>query len=407
MEQDLKYLSRTGISICKLDEHQLVSFRVKDNSFFLQDMRDDYDIGMAIKLKVDNSQNHIVFSTIELCHSPPLKIPDQLQSSLGLSITHDDAIESKNAKLLYMNWNYEPCNERPLNAFLDFFPVESSLSFRGEYGIELITFIPFVRYLVKSGLIGRRTIITYSGMRPHYGFLDFANYVERPLSARRANYTEANHFPCARDPLDRKSTCVYEEYETLDTFRYQNNHETYNSTFFPNQNGRRAFIQNKFCVEWGRGPINYIPLFILRNLLALFRQCEIQAVYFRPGLERTHQYPEDDDASCQYPDRQIVTEHGAIIFQDHTSESDFNEKKLFCIANSDIVLATQGGASYCLASYTGLAHILHVEGPEQEWGMYEEDGTFAQLNMQKLELYVHRNYYDFFHGVVESIKGLV
>ena len=51
--------------------------------------------------------------------------------------------------------------------------------YTGEFGAEIITFVPFIFWLKTRGMLSGRRVLTYAGMRPYYYFLDDAEYTEQ------------------------------------------------------------------------------------------------------------------------------------------------------------------------------------------------------------------------------------
>jgi len=84
-------------------------------------------------------------------------------------------------KLLSQDWSkYDDIND-----FLDFFIDGSYLCFTGEYGNEMVCFLPFIAYLISANLLHNRFIQTYSGMFPYYYFVSKNNYME---ASRKRKY---------------------------------------------------------------------------------------------------------------------------------------------------------------------------------------------------------------------------
>ena len=72
------------------------------------------------------------------------------------------------------------------------------------------------------------------------------------------------------------------------------------------------FIQNKFCVEWNAGPINYLPLNVLRDVFKLAGD-RFDIVYSRPrGMDGLTGYSVDDNADCHYPDIALARQFPAV-----------------------------------------------------------------------------------------------
>src|SRR5689334_20147291 len=57
--------------------------------------------------------------------------------------------------------------------------IPDTLEYTGEFGIELVAFIPFVHWLQANGHMESRRVLTYAGMRPFYYFLAHSQYAEK------------------------------------------------------------------------------------------------------------------------------------------------------------------------------------------------------------------------------------
>jgi hypothetical protein len=53
------------------------------------------------------------------------------------------------------------------------------IEYLGEFGTEIVTFLPFVYNLHLKGLLENRKVSTYSGMKSYYYFLNRRKLIER------------------------------------------------------------------------------------------------------------------------------------------------------------------------------------------------------------------------------------
>jgi hypothetical protein len=128
------------------------------------------------------------------------------------------------------------------------------------------------------------------------------------------------------------------------------------------------FIQNKFAVEWNIGPINYLPLAAIEQLLRLSTN-RFHVVYSRPrDTLNGNGYVADHNRSCEYPDLEIVRRYDNVtILEDMCLETgaDYNTTKLEILAKSHLFVAAQGGGAHVLACFgNSLLLLLHREGRE-------------------------------------------
>ncbi len=231
-----------------------------------------------------------------------------------------------------------------------------SIEYSGEYGAEIATFIPFVGWLKQQGLLRSRRVVTYLGMRPYYYFLDDGEYAEKPgprewLPSDERLWPSNSTYTATRQPWH-----VPPDYRT----RYASQGSTFARPVL--------FIQNKFSVEWGRGPINYLPL---RMLVALFQLSEdrFDVVYSRPrATPPGGDYSADHNTACDYPDFAIAGEFGKVlVLEDFCASAGvpYNQTKLEVLAKSHLFVGVQGGGAHLLACFgSSVLLVLHNLGEE-------------------------------------------
>ncbi len=187
----------------------------------------------------------------------------------------------------------------------------SKLEYTGEFGAEITTFIPFVAWLKQEGHLSGRRIVTYAGMRPYYFFLDEAEF-EGKTEPRR-------WFPASKRywPSNATWTAVSSPWHVYPDYRQ---HFVRAGRHFHRP---VLFIQNKFTVEWGEGPINYMPLNSLQRLLQLTANT-FDVVYSRPR-GRAAGYSYDDNSSCDYPDRAMISQFAHVTDFEEACQVHFRE----------------------------------------------------------------------------------
>ena len=129
-----------------------------------------------------------------------------------------------------------------------------------------------------------------------------------------------------------------------------------------------VYIQNKFNVEWGIGPINYLPLVTLKKVFGTISE-DFIIVYSRPNIgKKLDGYTADHNKDCNYPDREILDQNPhVIVLEDYCVENDlpYNLTKLQILAKSYLMVGVQGGGSHLLACFgASLFILLHIHGPE-------------------------------------------
>jgi hypothetical protein len=262
------------------------------------------------------------------------------------------------------------------------------IEYTGEFGAEIATFVPFVFWLKAQGLLADRRVVTYAGMQPYYYFLEDDEYAEKTVKRSWLP-------PDGRDwPSNSTYTATRQDWHCIPDYRQR--YRTEGKTF----ERPVLFIQNKFCVEWHIGPINYIPLYVLQQLFALAGD-RFDIVYSRPRrMQERSEYSTDDNADCEYPD--LVT---AKLFPNVTVLEDFcvetglsyNLAKLQILAKSHLFIAVQGGGAHLMASFSdALMLLLHREG--QEFPHAYATGVYKYLATPPPILMVAHNSVQFARG---------
>jgi hypothetical protein len=234
------------------------------------------------------------------------------------------------------------------------------LDFAGEFGAEINSFIPFVHWLHRAGLMQHRRICTYIGMRSFYFFLK-PDQIEERTELRRFV------FPQDRPPW-------------LPT---RDDHASQRSPFemFPDYRGHfrdgmfdvgrpLLVIHNKVTPEWGRPPINVLPLALLDQLFGELVE-DFHVVYLRPGLAgRPADYSADHQPDLSFDDLALVRDHPRVEIFDEIAVSlaeamPANEVKLRLYAQTYHHITVQGGNAHLLSMFSGgVVAILHRAGQE-------------------------------------------
>jgi hypothetical protein len=248
-------------------------------------------------------------------------------------------------------------DESLLRTSLEQLQATGQIEYTGEFGAEITTFIPFIGWLKREGLLQGRRVVTYGGMRPYYFFVDDDEYAEKPGKRRwlppeertwPSNTTYAASLQRWHAPPDYRA-------------RYVGQGRTFKRPVL--------FIQNKFTVEWERGPINFISLKHLEALCALSEKGQFDVVYSRPRTQSpSADYTDDENTHCEYPDLSVVRRYPQVlILEDYCADSGapYNLTKLEILAKSRVCVAVQGGGAHLLACFgSSLMLLLHLVGDE-------------------------------------------
>ncbi|MCW2282531.1 hypothetical protein M2323_000292 [Rhodoblastus acidophilus] len=258
-----------------------------------------------------------------------------------------------------------------------------TLEYSGEFGPELVLFLPFVHWLAREGLLEGRRIVTYRGMRCFYEDLACAELIEKPDARRYV-------------PPDRRP----------DWLPVRNEHDfdgegRSSRHFCPDLRARFAavplacgldasrpllIVHNKYVNEWGRGPVNHIPL---PTLDAIFRTLKhaFVIVYIRHGMSPPEGgYVEDHNETLpDLDDRGLLRRHPEVfafddLFAAHrgaTGEADLNRFKAALLARCHRFISSQGGGAHQIALLSGsLFAVLHRLGAEEHWAYAQGYYTF-------------------------------
>lgn len=257
------------------------------------------------------------------------------------------------------------------------------MRYDGEFGPEVITFLPFINWLNKNGYMRGRMVSTYEGMGPYYFFLDKSQIIFRK-EARSFKPAQERWWPNNCEHLHTKSEIAeYPDYRS----HYKNSEYVWAKPIL--------FVQNKFQVEWEEGPINYFNLRMLQEILEMFSE-KFQIIYSRPGINAIQRdYIGDHNEFCAYPDRSVIARFpGVIVFEDLVAGGNYNEVKLKVLANAHHFLAVQGGGTHLLTLFGGsLLIVLHRKGRECAHSYWRGFYTYA-ANSPPI-LLVARNNFEF------------
>lgn len=262
------------------------------------------------------------------------------------------------------------------------------LEYTGEYGAELTTFLPFVAWLNQEGLLKQRKIISYNGMRPYYFFLSNEQFSEK---------NEKRHWLAEKYrywPSSSTYTATAKRWHVYPNYRkhYQAAGQSFDKPII--------FIQNKFIMEWGLGPINYIPLMSLGYFLEQTKH-QFTVIYSRPTRKvQNSDYVEDTNAELDYPDRSILQNFKHTIDLEElciNNNLHYNQTKLEMMAKTNIFIGVQGGGSHAIAYFDNslllLLHNIDCLGAREqyEYPHAYKHGPYKYLNNNSLTLAVACN----------------
>ena len=264
-----------------------------------------------------------------------------------------------------------------VNAFRNRWPavfLPKVLEYSGEFGPELVLFLPFCNWLSKEGLLKNRYIRTYRGMGCYYSALDCRGVIEKDqprtyISApRRPNWLpvrDEHNF----DNLGRPSRHLYPDLRRQ--FGQLPMLPDLGSADRP-----LLIIHNKHNNEWNSGPVNHIPLSTLEAIFTALKR-DFTIVYIRHGMSAQDQnFSDDHNSATPFDDRALLQRHPEILcfddlFADHRAQGgsyDLNTFKNVLYSRCYRFISSQGGGTYQIALYSGsLLVVLHRRGEEEHW----------------------------------------
>ena len=153
-------------------------------------------------------------------------------------------------------------------------------------------------------------------------------------------------------------------------------------------------VSNKIQNEWGRGPVNYLSVDVLRWIFELCKD-KFNIVYNRPYANNI---VNDDTPQVIFGDRELVREMNIPTMQNYAEEYDldYNTTQMAIMSNCNHFISTQGGNSALSAYFGGQGIIYGVEGYEVKHKAYET--FFPKLSGQKIN---HVKTYD---DLIKKVK---
>lgn len=247
----------------------------------------------------------------------------------------------------------------------------SVLEYNGEFGAEIVLFLPFVTWLSRAGLLENRSIKTYKGMKCFYAHLKCKEIIERPegRSWRRSGtilpVTNEHNF------IKKSIFHNYPDYRHI----FSKTLNAKNTPFYNDHKSRPLLIiHNKYNREWDGFPVNFIPDDELNTIFSELKS-SYTIVYIRHGMGdilpdfgTDHNRPRtglhDIEVCASHPEI-YVFDSLYSHFTKNGGKGDMNTFKNALYANSHHFITTQGGGAHQCALFSGsLLVILHKAGRE-------------------------------------------
>jgi hypothetical protein len=263
--------------------------------------------------------------------------------------------------------------QRPSRVF-DLAKLPPVLEYTGEFGPELVLFLPFCTWLSNAGLLKNRRVLTYRGMRGFYDDLDCLEILEKdqPRTWIRPD-RRAAWLPVANehdfDGVGKPDRHTYPDLRAKFS-RFP---------LIPDLDVREKpllIVHNKHNDEWNSGPVNHLPL---QTLEAIFSTLESSytIVYIRHGMGRRYaDFSDDHNTTQPFDESGVLAAHPDVLTFDNLYHrhgelggvQDMNTFKNVLYSRCFRFITSQGGGAHHIAMFAGsLLVVLHRRGFEERW----------------------------------------
>jgi hypothetical protein len=291
-------------------------------------------------------------------------------------------------------------------------PLPETLEYTGEFGPELVLFMPFCHWLSKAGLLKNRRIKTYRGMQCFYDGLDCLEIVEKP-DARTYVEPEAR-LSC----LPIKNEHSFDDLGRSPFHYFPDMREKFgNLPLTPNPaqtNRPLLIIHNKHNFEWDTGPINHIRLGTLNTLFTRLKR-KFTIVYIRHGITAIDPgFVGDHNVNLPFEDQRVLDRHPEVMSFDalhaaHLAQGgiqDINTFKNVLYSRCHRFITSQGGGAHQIAQFSGsIMLILHRQGSEDLWAY--RDGYYGFMAPIPPIRAICRNEYDLLRALPLLVNSTV
>jgi hypothetical protein len=252
------------------------------------------------------------------------------------------------------------------------------LEYTGEFGPELVLFLPFCERLSQQGLLLNRTICTYAGME---GFYD-----QIKCRTVHVKNEDRRYVPPEQRPrwMPIKNEHKFDVELSKQVLRYPDLRSRFTRIKLPpeiaNSEKPLLVIHNKYNKEWGGIPTNFIPLKSLDLLFGTFEPF-FTIIYIRHSVDPGIGFSKDHNLALAFDDTSVLKEHPSVRnFEDmfkSGSQYDLNTLKNGIYSRCHWFISSQGGGAHHIALFSGsLIAILHRKGHEIEWAYSSGYYTF-------------------------------
>jgi hypothetical protein len=251
-----------------------------------------------------------------------------------------------------------------------------------EFGYELQLVIPYAYYLYKHNLLNKTT----SSLMTKELYYFSKNHEEKYTKRMYKTPNVPNKTPHIKHfTYDKYKPPPYKDI-------YKNNYFVYNKPLL--------IIHNKFNIEWGKPPINFINI---KTLEEIFRLCsrKYKIIYLRPNNKNIIG---DNSDIYNLNETSLLNLYNIINANDLYKESkykyhinNFNHFQLLIHSNCNHFISVQGGNAV-VASYFGGTNIIYAkQGEELKYKEYDNHyKKYSNCNVK------HSNNYRDFLKLIEN-----
>ena len=255
-------------------------------------------------------------------------------------------------------------------------------NYDGEFGYELQLVIPYAYYLHKNKLLSKTT----SSLMTKEFYYFSKNHEEKYKTRRFVKPNTPNKTPHVKElNYDKYTPPPYKS-------TYKNEYFVYDKPLL--------IIHNKFNMEWGKPPINFINEETLNEIFKLYND-KYTIIYLRP---QSKNIVTDNSNEYNLNEKHLLKLHNIIdgnkLYEESKEKyniNNFNHFQLLIHANCDNFISVQGGNAV-LASYFGGKNVIFAKRG-QELGSCSYEGHYKKYSNCKIS---HSNNYDDFIKLIKK-----
>lgn len=245
------------------------------------------------------------------------------------------------------------------------------IEFHGEFGAELILFLPFCEWASRAGILADRELRVHAGMRCFYDHMNIGRLTEK---TETRNAMTRVHRPIYLPVRDEH---VFRPEHLSALMVYPNLRAKFArmpiDLGLPRSGRKLLVVHNKSVPEWTVGPLNRIPLDTLECIFDTL-STEFDIVYIRHGMRGPQHGYSDDVESLDFGDRELLQRFPSVLVfddlhADHLARGgtyDVNTFKNVLYSRCFHFITSQGGGAHHIAMFEGsIVAVMHVRGRER------------------------------------------